>query len=176
MADERIQSTEEMVGAAHATKTDTLNRLFLANSARNNDGSASWWDFDEEASAPANPAASKRRVYFNSSGVPINRNSAGAELKLDQFPTGTTMVFGDATPPTGWTQTAHNDQVLRVTSGAGGGTGGTASVAGGTVNTDVHSTAAVASGAGPTVLDGPAGSHSITYNLKFRNVITATKD
>lgn len=29
MADQRIQSTEEMVGAAHATKADTLNRLTL---------------------------------------------------------------------------------------------------------------------------------------------------
>jgi len=29
MADQRILASEEMVGASHATKSDTLNRLFL---------------------------------------------------------------------------------------------------------------------------------------------------
>ena len=36
MADQRIQYTEEMVGAGHPTKSDTLNRL--ANVEHNNDG------------------------------------------------------------------------------------------------------------------------------------------
>jgi hypothetical protein len=36
MSDQRIQSTEEMVGAGHATKSDTLNRLTLVE--HNNDG------------------------------------------------------------------------------------------------------------------------------------------
>lgn len=36
MADERLQHTEQMVGAGHATKTDTLNRLTLIE--HNSDG------------------------------------------------------------------------------------------------------------------------------------------
>lgn len=36
MADERIQHTEQMVGAGHGTKTDTLNRLTLVE--HNDDG------------------------------------------------------------------------------------------------------------------------------------------
>jgi hypothetical protein len=42
------------------------------------------------------------------------------------LPSGTKMVFFQASAPTGWTQdtTNHNDKALRVVSGAGGGNGG----------------------------------------------------
>lgn len=43
-------------------------------------------------------------------------------------PVGTKMVFFQASAPSGWTQdTGNNDKALRVVSGTGGGTGGTAS-------------------------------------------------
>lgn len=41
-----------------------------------------------------------------------------------ELPLGTKMLFFQAAAPTGWTQTSHNNAALRVTSGAGGGTGG----------------------------------------------------
>jgi len=42
------------------------------------------------------------------------------------FPSGTVMVFHQASAPTGWTKsTTHNDKTLRVVSGSGGGSGGT---------------------------------------------------
>lgn len=42
------------------------------------------------------------------------------------FPSGTKMVFFQASAPTGWTQdTTHNNKALRVVSGSGGGSGGT---------------------------------------------------
>lgn len=41
-----------------------------------------------------------------------------------ELPLGTKMLFFQAAAPTGWTQTTHNNAALRVTSGAGGGTGG----------------------------------------------------
>ena len=45
---------------------------------------------------------------------------------VQPFPSGTKMVFAQASAPTGWTQdTANNDKALRVVSGSGGGTGGT---------------------------------------------------
>jgi hypothetical protein len=52
---------------------------------------------------------------------------SGASLTgIQPFPSGTKMVFYQASAPTGWTQdTSHNDKALRVVSGAGGGYGGT---------------------------------------------------
>lgn len=45
---------------------------------------------------------------------------------VQPFPSGTKMVFAQASAPTGWTQdTSNNDKALRVVSGSGGGTGGT---------------------------------------------------
>jgi hypothetical protein len=41
-------------------------------------------------------------------------------------PSGTKMMFYQASAPTGWTKsTSHNDKALRVVSGSGGGSGGT---------------------------------------------------
>ena len=41
------------------------------------------------------------------------------------IPNGTSMLFVQATAPTGWTQvTTHNDKALRIVSGTGAGTGG----------------------------------------------------
>ena len=41
------------------------------------------------------------------------------------FTSGTTLLFYQASAPTGWTQvTSHNDKALRVVSGTGGGSGG----------------------------------------------------
>lgn len=44
---------------------------------------------------------------------------------LGFLPSGTTMLFVQASPPTGWTQvTTHNDKALRIVSGTGAGTSG----------------------------------------------------
>ncbi len=121
------------------------------------------------------------------------------------LPVGTVMIFSQASPPTGWTQTADNDQVLRVVSGSGGGTGGSVSIDGGSITSgtaalSVAQLAAHAHASGSTLAFTPSGSgtnvrladgggvdgetvgsgsthsHSGTYNIKFRNVITATRD
>ncbi len=111
-------------------------------------------------------------------------------------PAGTRMVFAQAAPPAGWTQDAnYNDRVLRFVSGAGGGTGGSASVAGGAVSTSSTSeqsfgsggpstTVEVGSGGGTIVADenhthetsGHSHSHSLTYSIRYRDVIAARKD
>ena len=45
---------------------------------------------------------------------------------VEPFPSGTKVLFYQASAPTGWTQdTTHNDKALRVVSGSGGGSGGT---------------------------------------------------
>jgi hypothetical protein len=54
------------------------------------------------------------------------KGAATKEYVDGLVPSGTVMVFYQATAPVGWTQrTTHNDKLLRVVSGAGGGAGGT---------------------------------------------------
>ncbi len=52
--------------------------------------------------------------------------NGGGLSGVEPFPSGTKVVFAQASAPTGWTQdTSNNDKALRVVSGSGGGTGGT---------------------------------------------------
>ena len=52
--------------------------------------------------------------------------NGGGLTGVDPFPSGTVMIFYQASAPTGWTKsTTNNDKALRVVSGTGGGTGGT---------------------------------------------------
>jgi|SRR3989344_444159 len=47
------------------------------------------------------------------------------------FPSGTSIVFFQASCPSGWTQnTSYNDRVMMITSGAGGGQGGSWAISG----------------------------------------------
>lgn len=60
-------------------------------------------------------------------------------VAVDAFASGTEMAFFQAAAPTAWTQNVTNtDAMLRVVSGAGGGTGGTASPTTGLTITDSH--------------------------------------
>lgn len=60
LADQRIQYTEEMVGADHGTKADTLNRFALVE--HENDGTHTYVTVAD--SAPATPVA--KRLYEDS--------------------------------------------------------------------------------------------------------------
>lgn len=77
-----------------------------------------------------------RRIYLNSQIRQIQVENLGDTLPGSSgwfsggtpiFPSGTAMVFYQATPPTGWTAVALNDRALRVVTsgGTGGSTGGT---------------------------------------------------
>lgn len=53
-------------------------------------------------------------------------NAYQAAPSVDYFPSGTSMLFAQASAPPGWTQvTANNDMALRIVSGTGGATHGT---------------------------------------------------
>ncbi len=57
-----------------------------------------------------------------SGNVLMSNGSAWASSAL--IPTGSVMLFYQASAPTGWTKsTTHNDKAIRVVSGSGGGTG-----------------------------------------------------
>lgn len=59
-------------------------------------------------------------TYDGSAAITINSSVTSP------IPTGTVMLFYQASAPTGWTQvTTQNNKALRVVSGTGGGTGGT---------------------------------------------------
>ena len=67
--------------------------------------------------------------------------SGAALTGVQPFPTGTKMVFAQASAPTGWTQdTTNNDKALRVVSGSGGGTGGTHALTSPPSTAHTHST------------------------------------
>ena len=60
------------------------------------------------------------------SGSTVGGNSILTTASSVGFPSGTVMVFHQASAPTGWTKsTAQNNKALRVVSGTGGGSGGT---------------------------------------------------
>ena len=60
------------------------------------------------------------------SGSTVGGNSILTTASSVGFPSGTVMVFHQASAPTGWTKsTSHNNKTLRVVSGSGGGSGGT---------------------------------------------------
>lgn len=87
------------------------------------------------------------QVVYDSVAAVYRMASPAAVLPA---PAGTKMVFYQAASPTGWTQDATiNDQVFRVVSGAGGGTGGSWTISGVTV--DGHAL---------TEAEGPVHNHS----------------
>ena len=102
-----------------------------------------------QAADPATPLGSATKQYVDNttvslagdtmtgplilSGAPTVANGAATKSYVDTasaggggFPSGTVMLFWQASAPVGWTQvTTHNDKALRVVSGAGGVAGGT---------------------------------------------------
>lgn len=68
--------------------------------------------------------------YKDSSGSVIQLTSSGA-LHTQPFPSGTVMLFGQPSPPVGWTQNNINDHLIRtVADGSGGGVGGNWNISG----------------------------------------------
>lgn len=79
-------------------------------------------------------------------------NSAWRNIHDHFVPSGTKMLFAQATAPVGWTQdVTHNDKMLRVVSGEGAGTGGSWTLSGLTVQ-----------GHAITVDEMPSHDHSLT--------------
>lgn len=101
MSDQCIQYNEEMVGAGHPTKPDTLNRLSLVEC--DTDGKGKYRYLKHQASAPST-AAGEGAIYFKSDGLPYYRKASnGAEVMLGGG--NASIQFGRATlnpGGTGW--------------------------------------------------------------------------
>ena len=138
----------------------------------------------------AKPSASASEGYLYTKDVSAKaelfwEDEDGNELQLtvagliNVFPATTKMVFAQAAAPTGWTQDATDDSMMRVVSSSGGGTGGSVSP----IATHVHTTAghALTIGQMPahthTVPKGPttaAGSYLSNTNTTTSNVTSSS--
>lgn len=116
----------------------------------------------------ARPAAGQYGLYANETLATLQRDNGSAwEDIATLIPSGTKMVFYQASPPTGWTAVAVNDKFLRVVTagGTGGSTGGTVAASTSlahshTVNAHTHS--------------GPSHTHSVpnhTHELGYNAVL-----
>lgn len=95
----------------------------------------------------------------------ISDSTNGCRIASDTIPAGTSMVFHQATAPSGWTQitsSAYNNASLRVVNSTGGGTGGSSSF------TDVFQSRTILQTNLPNVsLSGTTnttGDHAHTYS------------
>ena len=111
------------------------------------------------------------------SGSTVGGNSILTTASSVGFPSGTKVVFAQASAPTGWTQdTTNNDKALRVVSGSGGGTGGTHALTSPpstshthtgpshTHSTPSHSHSHTLSAGAHTLSTSEMPSHTHTYN------------
>lgn len=72
------------------------------------------------------PSAGQYGLYFDTTRSVLQRDNGSSWDDIGTaIPSGTVMVFFQASAPTGWTKsTAHDGKALRVVSGTGGGSGG----------------------------------------------------
>ena len=101
------------------------------------------------------------------SGSTVGGNSILTTASSVGFPSGTVMVFHQASAPTGWTKsTSHNNKTLRVVSGSGGGYGGTHALTSPPSTSHTHT--------GPSHTHStPSHSHSHTLSAGAHTLSTA---
>jgi len=94
---------------------------------------------------------------INSTTASISNTLTLNSVKVDAFPTGTVLLFYQASAPTGWTQvTTQNNKALRVVSGTGGGTGGS------TAFTSVFTSRTPSTPSGTISVSGTVGNTTLT--------------
>ncbi|MBI4397037.1 MAG: hypothetical protein HY548_08085, partial [Elusimicrobia bacterium] len=110
----------------------------------------------------ARPAAGQYGLYRNTTLNTLQRdNGTTWDDIATLIPSGTKMVFYQASAPTGWTAVAVNDKFLRVVTagGSGGSTGGT--VAASTSLAHSHTVSGHTHDLGNHTHPGPSHTHSI---------------
>jgi len=114
MSDQRIQYTEEMVGANHPTKSDTLNRLALVEADVDGHGKARF--LKEQTTIPA-PASGEGVLYTKADGAHTclyyRANSSSVLVARPSAPAFKAQGF-----ISGLRASKHDDARLRVRAGA----------------------------------------------------------
>lgn len=121
----------------------------------------------------------------------IKDNFDNLDSRVAGIVSGTTMVFFQASAPTGWTQdTTHNDKTLRVVSGTGAGSGGSHSISSppththsvprdgwGNFNSTTIGRVMTNDGAArDTATNGVTSGGTTGFSPYYINVIVATRD
>jgi hypothetical protein len=145
-----------------------------------NDALMSLATLNSGATAPTNPVGwmlwldttqTTINIYMNDAWHPILQANA-----TSSFPSGTRMIFNQASPPTGWVledETSHSDTALRVVTGTGGGVGGTVAF-GSWLEGHVHSVAATVSYS-TGASSHSTGSATPTSSPKYTDVVVGVK-
>jgi len=124
-----------------------------------------WILIDENTGTESSPVWTTRIKFALATGLPqlagatdpSDANDLCRKAYVDaqvapSFPAGTKMLFFQAAAPSGWTKdTTHNDKMIRVVTGTGGGSGGNWTISGLTVS-------------GHTLTVDEIPSHSHNYN------------
>lgn len=117
----------------------------------------------------ARPAAGQYGLYFDTTRNVLQRDNGTTwdDIGQNVIPSGTKIVFYQASAPTGWTAVALNDKFLRVVTagGTGGSTGGTVAA-----STSLAHTHTVAS----HTHTGPSHTHTITAEAAHTHAFTIT--
>lgn len=122
------------------------------------------------------------RLFINITRACIQRdNGSSWDDVATMIPAGTVVPFFQAAAPTGWTKsTSNTDAVLRVTSGSGGGTGGTDSISSPPTHTHTitvnNEEAAIGSPSNTVSRTTTPTGATTAFSPKYVDVILCTKD
>tara|TARA_R100000734_G_C3318576_1_gene112913 strand:- start:4191 stop:5270 length:1080 start_codon:yes stop_codon:yes gene_type:complete len=136
--------------------------------------------FNDDVTVATGKKIVTENITLNSNGVVAATSYTGSGANLtdvDPFPSGTSMVFNQASAPTGWTKqtaTGLSDAAMAVVTGTGGGTGGSDTfftTFASSRNTDLTSaTVSVSGTVGDTTLSTPTiASHAHAIRARFPN-------
>ncbi len=153
-----VTSTTEVANLRAATAT-------TASSCSGNSATATTASSCSGNSATATVLQTARTI----NGVSFD---GSANISVAEFASGTTIVFYQASAPTGWTKsTSHDNKALRVVSGTGGGSGGSSSFTSVFASRGVplpeHNHSASSDTHGGHQHSGPTNSQSIDHSHSF---------
>lgn len=112
----------------------------------------------------ARPTAGQYGLYFNTTLNALQRdNGSSWDTVGTVIPSGTVMLFFQASAPVGWTQvTTQNDKTLRIVSSTGGGTGGTNAMSTGLSHTHTISSDGGHTHSSPITTGTPSSTNDYT--------------
>lgn len=167
------------------TRNATAERLDVEHYMAVTDGADQGIHKFLDGNTAARPASPKQgQIYLNTELSAIDFYDGAAWVSTNPIPSGTKMLFFDASAPVGWTiDTTHDDKIIRLDDTTGAGTGGTnafavafgaalatttdgATATGGTAPADTFSLSGSVSSHVLTTAESPAHEHKLFKNAE----------